>query len=148
MPWKAQTTMSQRQAFIERAREGAVNMSQLCREFGISRKTGYKWLQRYQQDPRNGLQERSRRPHHSPKQTPPQIEALLVAARQQHPTWGGRKLRAWLSQQGHANLPAASTVTAILGRQGLLDAETSAKHRPYQRFEREHLQGALEDFGA
>jgi transposase InsO family protein len=137
MPWKAQTPMSQRQAFIERAMDDGVNMSQLCREFGISRKTGYKWLERYHQAGADGLAEQSRRPHHSPNQTAPQLESLIVAARQQHPTWGARKLHAWLTQQGHLNLPVASTITAILQRHDLLNPDESLKHRPYQRFERE-----------
>lgn len=137
MPWKVQTNMSQRKAFIQRALEVDVNFSQLCREFGISRKTGYKWLERYQQDGLAGLQERSRRPQHSPKQTSAEMEAQIIAARQQHPAWGARKLKALLSQETQSSVPAASTITAILRRQGLLDPDESAKHRPYQRFERE-----------
>ena len=137
MPWKEQTTMSQREAFIQRALEAEVNFSHLCREFGISRKTGYKWLERYQQEGLAGLQELSRRPHHSPKQTSPEMEALILAARQEHPKWGARKLKAFLSQQGQSSLPATSTITAILGRHGLLDPDESLKHRPYRRFERQ-----------
>ena len=137
MPWKVSSTMSLREAFIHRAQVSDVNFASLCREFGISRKTGYKWLARYQQSGVAGLKDRSRRPHHSPNQTPAEIEQLIVSTRQHHPRWGARKLRAFLSQQGHQGLPAASTITAILRRYQLLDAAESPKHRPYKRFERQ-----------
>lgn len=135
MPWKAQTPMSQRQDFVQQASMGGVNVSQLCREFGISRKTAYKWLRRYQASGLPGLENQSRRPHHSPKQTPDQIEAVLLAARQQHPSWGARKLKAWLEQRGQTDLPVPSTITAILQRHGCIDPLKSQQHHPYQRFE-------------
>lgn len=138
MPWKESSTMSQRQEFIERALREGSNISQLSRQFEISRKTGYKWLERYHQEGVSGLADRSRRPIHSPRQTPPEIETLIVATRQRFPTWGGRKLKVYLQAQGHCDLPSASTITAILRRHNLLDPTQSAKHRPYRRFEMEH----------
>lgn len=110
-------------------------MSELCRRYGISRQTGYKWLQRYRQGGLEGLADQSRRPNHSPRQTARMVEALVVAARQSHPAWGGRKLRRWLVNRGHTDVPAPSTITAILRRYGLLDPAQSHKHRPVQRFE-------------
>lgn len=135
MPWKESTLMSERQEFVTQALQLGANLGQLCREFGISRKTGYKWLDRYHQEGVEGLKDRSRRPHHSPEQTAPEVEALIVATRRQFPTWGGRKIKTHLANQGHHSLPSPGTITAILRRQGGLDAAQSAKHRPYQRFE-------------
>lgn len=136
MPWKEQTQVSQRSDFVRAASVGGANISALCRAFDISRRIGYKWLGRYQREGAAGLEPRSRRPHHSPEQTPTELEARVVAARQRHPTWGARKLRAWLAEQGVDGLPAASTIHAILGRHGLLDPGDSAAHRPFQAFER------------
>lgn len=85
MPWKRATTMSQRKAFIEEASQEGVNISELCREYGISRKTRYKWLKRYRQSGVDGLQDQSRRPKHSPTRTVPVIEQLILQTRQKHP---------------------------------------------------------------
>lgn len=129
--------MSERKAFVREALTGEVTMSELCRSYGISRKTGYKWLKRYREEGLAGLSERSRRPHHSPKQTPPEVERVVVEARERHPAWGGRKLKRWLENRGYGAIPAPSTVTEILGRHGLLDLEEGGKHKPYTRFEME-----------
>ena len=128
--------MSQREKFIIEAIADDVNMSDLCRAYEISRKTGYKWLNRYRAEGRKGLQDRSRRPHHSPRKTATAIEQLVVQARAAHPAWGGRKLQAWLQARGHTRLPAVSTITAVLRRHNLIDPQESLKHKPYQRFER------------
>lgn len=137
MPWKEATPMSERKAFVAQALEADVNMSALCREYGISRKTGYKWLARYRSQGLEGLQDRSRRPHHSPKQTAPEVEQVILAARQRHPAWGGRKLKRWLENRGYGAIPAPSTITEILRRHGQLDEEEARKHRPFKRFEME-----------
>lgn len=84
-----------------------------------------------------GLQDCPRRPHTSPTQTAPQVENLVLAVRDQFPTWGGRKIRSYLCHRGHAVVPSASTITAILRRHARLDAAQSVAHRPYQRFEKE-----------
>lgn len=139
MPWKEATAMSLRIEFVELARQEGANVSQLCRAFGISRKTGYKWLGRYVtgRDAAASLADRSRRPRASPRQTPGKVEEAVLAVRQQHPAWGGRKIRACLARSDFGSLPAASTITAILRRHGQLNAAESAKHRAYQRFERD-----------
>lgn len=129
--------MSLRKEFIIQARQEGVNFSALCRRYGISRKTGYKWLARYAAEGGSGLADQSRQPHHRPGQTSAAVEALVVAARQAHPAWGGRKLKRWLEHQGHGALPAPSTFTAILRRHGLLDPAESRKHQPFARFEME-----------
>jgi transposase InsO family protein len=135
MPWKESTPMSERKAFVRQALEADANVSTLCREYGISRKTGYKWLARYRREGLPGLQDRSRRPHNSPKQTAPEVEQVILAARQRHPSWGGRKLKRWLENRGYGAIPAPSTITEILRRHGQLDPEESDKHRPFKRFE-------------
>jgi transposase InsO family protein len=138
MPWKVGTTVSVRREFVELARVEGANVAELCRRFGISRKTGYKWLARFDADGTEGLADRSRRPEHSPGQTLPAIEEQVVSLRTEHPAWGGRKLRRRLLDLGVADVPAASTVTEILRRRGMLTEEASLAAGPYQRFEREH----------
>lgn len=135
MPWKAKTTMSLRYEFVRKAQEPGQDMSELCRLYGISRKTGYKWLRRYRTTGQAGLKDQSRRPRSSPQRTPAAIEHVVLAARDQHPSWGGRKLKRWLEDRGHKNMPAPSTITAILRRHGRLDPAESAQHTAYQRFE-------------
>jgi transposase InsO family protein len=112
------------------------NLSELCRRFGISRKTAYKWLRRQAEHGREGLADRSRRPLNSPYRTAPVLEQQIVALRQKHPAWGARKLRRRLQDQGNDLLPAPSTVSAILRRRGLLAAAGEPVVRPWQRFER------------
>ena len=136
MPWEIQTTMSQRRDFVHLASQEGANMRELCRRFGISRPTGYKWLARHQAEGDAGLADRTRRPHSSPEQTDAAMTDAIVALRQQHPAWGGRKLRRRLQDLGHGAVPAASTITAILRRQGLLTPWAAAPS-PHQRFEAE-----------
>lgn len=135
MPWKEATAMSERTKFVEQAHLGCVNFSRLCQTYGISRTTGYKWLQRFAAEGIDGLQERSRRPQHSPKQTPAEVENAILHVRFQHPSWGGVKILAYLRRQGWNNLPSASTATAVLRRNGMIDPQEACKHRPVQRFE-------------
>jgi transposase InsO family protein len=79
--------------------------------------------------------DRSRRPHCSPERTPLQVEQVVLAVRDAHPAWGARKLRVWLLARGHEHLPSPSTITAILQRQGRIDAVEGLKHKTWQRFE-------------
>jgi len=134
MPWKEQTAMTQRQQFIQRVRAGDQTIAQLCREFGICRSTAHKWLRRYQTHGPDGLAERSRRPAHSPAQTSPALEHLIVELRQ-HVRWGGRKL-AHLLDGAVQGVPAPSTITDILRRHGAITPEASDARQHYQRFER------------
>src|SRR5688572_30609433 len=135
MPWNECTVLSQRQEFLVFARQGGLSVSVLARRFGISRKTAYKWLTRGGDGAAADVRDRSRRPRHSPAQTPAALEQQVLELRQRHPTWGGRKLRARLLHLGLPQVPAASTITAILHRQGLIDPAQSARHQPWQRFE-------------
>jgi transposase len=81
MPWKETTTMSSRTDFIHLAEIEGVNISELCRRFGVSRKTGYKWLKRYRLDGESGLVDHSRRPHHSPRRSAAELEEAVVKVR-------------------------------------------------------------------
>lgn len=137
MPWHAVSTMSLRREFVQLAQHGVVKMRALCRRFGISPKTGYKWVQRFAAAGEAGLQDQSRRPHGSPTRTDATTEAAVLAVRTAHPAWGGRKIRAYLRGRGHGPLPSPSTITAILRRHGRLEAAESSKHRPWCRFEHE-----------
>jgi transposase InsO family protein len=134
MPWKEVSAMSLRLEFVTLATADGANIRALCRRFGISSRTAYKWLARYRAAGAAGLADRSRRPATSPRQTPAAVEAAVVGVREEHPRWGGRKVRAVLLADGQA-APAASTVTAILRRRGLVGAAGAAGARPWQRFE-------------
>ena len=138
MPWKEQTVKSQRIEFVRKALLPGTNMSELCREYEISRKTGYKWLRRYKDGGVANLVDRSRRPHHCPGQTSPVIEEKVMELRHQYPMWGGRKLRTLLLRQGETSVPAASTITEIVRRHGGINEKISEQNRATQRFEREH----------
>jgi transposase InsO family protein len=139
MPWKDWTVMLQRREFVMLAAQEGADVSALCRRFGISRKTGYKWIGRCRgAGDAAGLPDRSRRPHTSPARSDEAVEAAVVRARLEHPAWGGRKLRQLLldRQAGHApRVPAASTIGQILKRHGLVDGAESDKHRAFVRFE-------------
>jgi transposase InsO family protein len=137
MPWKETTAMSLRTEFIHLVGLAGANFSQLCQRFGISRKTGYKWLKRYREGGESGLADRSRRPQHSPRRSSVELEKAVVEAREQHPAWGGRKIKAHLKRKGHSQPPSASTITEILRRNDKIDAEEARKHKPFQRFEME-----------
>ncbi|MEM0897663.1 MAG: IS481 family transposase, partial [Verrucomicrobiota bacterium] len=136
-----------REEFIEFLKSGSVSMSELCRRFGISRKTGYKWKRRYGECGRAGggaggvewSGDRSRRPRGCPHRSSAEMEAEVLAARAEHPAWGGRKLKHLLESRGYRGVPAASTITSILRRGGLLESHGSGPVRAgsYQRFERE-----------
>jgi len=129
--------MSQRFEFVVLAGQAGINFRQLCRRFGISAKTGYKWRQRYRAGGQAALTDHSRRPRNSPRQCPEVVAAPVIALRQQEATWGGRKLRRRLLDLGHSEVPAASTCTEILRRAGLLRAGANPPG-PWQRFERAH----------
>jgi transposase InsO family protein len=136
MPWKEVSIMSQRLEFVTLAVAEKANIRHLCRCYGLSSATAYKWLHRFQSSGVNGLTDRSRRPHHSPSRSAVEMEEAIINLRLKHPAWGARKLRDRLLALNHTALPSSSTITAILRRHHLLDPKESAKHRAFQRFER------------
>ena len=127
--------MQSRLEFVRLAAVADANVAELCRRFGISRKTGYKWLARQRCD--GDVAARSRRPLSSPGQTAPDMEAAVLALRVERPSWGGRKLRRRLLDKGLTGIPSASTITAILQRHGCIDPALSQQHQPLTRFEHE-----------
>ena len=130
MAWSEITVREQREEFVRLARQADANVSELCRRYGISRKTGYKWLGREQ------LDDRSRRPKSSPTQTPAPLEARVIALRSRHPAWGGRKIAHVLARDEGVQL-AASTVTSVLRRHGLISLAASGASVAWHRFEHE-----------
>lgn len=134
MPFREVSRMDEKLEFIRLARAEGANVRQLCRRFGVSPTTGYKWLARHEAQGRAGLAEASRRPLSSPRRAPPEVEARVLAVRSVHPAWGGRKIRrVMLREEGAA--PAASTVTAILRRHGVEIGAYGGGRADWTRFE-------------
>lgn len=134
MPWKESDVMDQRIEFVVRASRRQESMAGLCREFGISRETGYKWLHRFEQvGSVRKLEEYSRRPRHSPAKTPEEIELRIEALRRAE-GWGSRKLQWMLEQEGVHR--ARSTIDAILHRRGLMRPAEQTPRPAVKRFER------------
>jgi transposase len=115
MPWKERSVMDERIRFVIRLKDGET-MASLCREFGISRKTGYKILERYEECGLEGLTDRARRPHRYANSLPAQVEAAIVAAKREKPSWGARKIRERLLRSC-----ACQILQIGVGRVGLCD---------------------------
>jgi transposase InsO family protein len=129
--------MERKREFVELAGAAGANMRELCRRYGVSPTTGYKWLGRWRAEGAAGLPERSRRPGGSPGQTPVAVEAAVLAVRaESNGAWGGRKIGRVLADRGTVGVPAASTITAILRRRGQLEARAAEHPGPLVRFER------------
>jgi transposase InsO family protein len=121
MPWKGVTVSEQRQRFLEDYRLNYYSITELAERFGISRRTAYKWIARFEQHGQAGYQERSRRPRSCPWQTSPMVVEELVRQRKAHPRWGPRKLLNLIGRRQRSwQLPAPSTAALILARQGLV----------------------------
>ncbi|MER8583160.1 IS481 family transposase [Mesorhizobium sp. M1423] len=121
MPWREYSVMEERLRFVARLLDGE-GMSDVCREFGISRKTGYKIFNRYREDGLDALSDRSRRPVRYANQLPDQVERLIVSLKRDKPHWGARKIWELLVRRlaGDVRIPAKSTVHAVLDRHGLV----------------------------
>ena len=131
MPWRETSVMEERLRFVARLLEGE-GMSEVCRQFGISRKTGYKIFTRYKDDGLEALTDRSRRPVRYANQLPEPVEAMIVRLKQDKPHWGARKIRELLVRKlaGDVRIPAKSTVHAVLDRHGLVaQARKRQRHR-------------------
>ena len=121
MPWSQTSPMDQKTQFIADHLRGTLSIAELCDRYGISRKTGYKWIDRYIREGPAGLADRSRRPASSPNSTPPELVQAIITARQRHPTWGAKKLLAILrGRHPRWPWPGRSTVCDILKRHGLV----------------------------
>ena len=137
MPWLQKDQMTMKLEFIELALSKEFKMSELCRKYGITRPTAYKWLARYREEGVDGLIETSRRPHHSPNRIEANEVELILQTREKFPCWGGRTLRQYLINEGHQNLPCESTFNRTLHKHGKILPEESEKRQPFIRFERE-----------
>lgn len=120
MPWASKSTVEVRREFVNLAMAPGSNIRALCRQFNVSSQVGYKTLDRYRAEGESGLQDRSRRPHHSPARCAQATEMTIKAVRADHPAWGARKIAAHLRVSGATAIPAPSTITEILRRNGLL----------------------------
>jgi transposase InsO family protein len=130
MPWKASSVMEERLRFVARLLDGEA-MTDVCRDFGISRKTGYKIFDRYKEHGLEALSDRSRRPVRYANQLPQQLESLIVRLKGEKPHWGARKIRERLVRRlnGDVRIPAKSTIHAVLDRHGLV--KRAARRRPH-----------------
>lgn len=135
MPWKEQTVEKLREEFVLAAKR-AKNFSRLCREFEISRPTGYKWLKRAEEEGR--LSDRSHAPRHVYGKTPTETEDLILGVRAENPEWGGKTILRVLENDGHSSLPCVRTANNILKRRGCIDEAESQKRQAFQRFQREY----------
>ena len=139
MPWKEVKKMSSKREFVEQAIKSGVNLSELCKRYGISRPTGYQLLKRYKSHGIIGLKERSKRPKNSPTKTKESMEQLILSVRDEHFSWGCRKIYHYLLKQGVTGLPHPNTITDILRRHDrLYDWRQTEPKKPYKRFERAH----------
>src|SRR5690349_22626567 len=130
MPWKECSVMDERMRFVIRLKDGE-SMASLCREFGISRKTGYKIFERYEECGLEGLTDGARHPHRYANRLPVQVEAAIVAAKREKPSWGARKIRERLLRRlpHEVKVPACSTIHAILDRHGLVTRAKRSRTR-------------------
>ena len=130
MPWRECSVTEERLRFVTRLLEGE-GMSEVCRDFGISRKTGYKIFNRYKDQGLEALCDRSRRPVRYANQLADQVERLIVDLKRDKPHWGARKIRELLVRKlaGDVRLPAKSTVHAVLDRHGLVQRARQRKNR-------------------
>lgn len=135
MPWTEVTVMEEKKRFIKAYLESKSTFTSLCKAFGISRRTGYKYLARFEEYGLEGLAEQSKCPKNSPLKTKEEIEDLVLSVRYLHPSWAGEKIKIYLTNQGYKNLPSEKTIDRILKRNGLITIEESEKHTPWKRFE-------------
>jgi putative transposase len=132
MPWREMSPVEQRLEFVREYATELFTMTELAAQYGISRKTGYKWLELYERHGIGGLHDRSRRPHHSPHATDADLEEALLAVRHRHPTWGAKKLLAIVRRSDPtADWPARSTVCALLKRRGMVRGRPPRRRPPH-----------------
>jgi putative transposase len=134
MPWKLSSQLDERMHFISRAKSGE-KVTELCKEFGISRKTAYKFMNRYETHGPQGLHDVSRRPHHSPNQTPEEIKSLILRTKQDKETWGASKIREFLIRRNpDLKIPSRFTVHEILNRYDLVQHRRRGRKKTASEF--------------
>jgi putative transposase len=129
MPWHKTNPMNERLRFVAQAQEGLYSMAELSERYGVSRQTGYALLDRYRELGIDGLKDRSHAPKHCPHRISGAIRELLLESRRAHPTWGPRKILAWLRPRHEGlELPAASTVGDLYSQELLVKARARRRH--------------------
>lgn len=138
MPFESKTMKGQKLDFVRKLESKGISMSELCRRYGISRKTGYKWYKRYKAEGFIGLEERSRVPHNQPGKIDVQLEKLIINLRKKEPDWGAKKVYKILQRDHGIQLPpSVTTINNVFKRNGLISKEDSEKNKAIQRFEHE-----------
>jgi transposase InsO family protein len=137
MGWSEVSIMSGRREFVSLAKQEGANVRELCRRYGISPTTGYKWIERSAADAEERYEDRSRRPQRSPNETAEAMVAKILAVRDDHPVWNARKIRRVLQRRNETGVPAASTIGAILKRNGRITEAASEAAQKWHRFERD-----------
>jgi transposase InsO family protein len=131
MPWNARTALEQRREFVQEWQLEQDDFAELCRRYGISRQTGYKWVGRFEAQGAAGLEELSRAPRKSPQAMSAEVAAGVIELRQQHPRWGPRKLRVYLENHNPGqHWPATSSIGSLLQREGLAQARRLRRRTP------------------
>lgn len=131
MPWQEQLPMDLRKQFVTELQRERFTMTELCAQYGISRKTGYKWARRYEDAGVPGLADQSRRPHGHPQTTDPDVVAAVLAARTRFPDWSGHKIVQWLARQAPERAwPSRTTAYEILRRRGTVRVRRRAVRTP------------------
>lgn len=129
MPWSETSPMDQKRLFINAYVRGTLSISELCARFGVSRKTGYKWIRRFEAKGLPGLEDHSRRPRSSPFATDPDRTSAILELRRRHPFWGAKKLIQVLQRRDpRSTWPARSTVCDLLKRNGLVERRTRRRY--------------------
>jgi putative transposase len=129
MPWKEQRIMKLKSEFVRRATQPGANVAALCREFEISRQTGYKWLGRFKKQGPDGLEERSRRPHDVPLATAEEMVVAIIEERRKRPRWGPTKIRAIMVARFGDGAPSERTIARVLQRFGEIKKRTPKRVR-------------------
>lgn len=135
MPWEDKTVDQQRLEFVKRALAKEKTKTALCREYGISRPTGDKWIKRFEAG--EDLTDQSRRPFHTPNRIAPEMEAIIVEKRKKYPAIGAKKLRKMMENEGIAQLPCTSTFNEVFQRNGLITKEASQKATHHIRYQKD-----------
>ena len=142
MPWKESSALEQRRMFIAACQSGEMTMAEACRQFEISRQSGYKWLKRFEEGGEAGLQERSRAPQHQFQAMLEEVAAEILGLRRAHPRWGPRKLKAYLERTApEIQWPAASTIGTLLKQEGLVAERRKRVRTPGYTSPLQHADG-------
>jgi putative transposase len=128
MPWRVESPVNQKTQFVSEYLRHSLSFTELCQRYHISRKTGYKWINRYEAEGSSGLADRSRRPRSSPDQTPEAVRLAILEARRRHPSWGAKKLLKLLERRTpQLPWPSRWTICEILKREGLVRQRTQRR---------------------